>query len=407
MANFCIMRIKKLHTNANVGGAISHHLRTRETDNADPERIKKDWFYPNNYTKDENGKIDYAAKNTDFEERKKLQQATMARYKKLLPEKVRKNGVRAVEFMMTVSPEVMQRKDFNSVKYLNACGNWAREKFGKENVFFIAQHYDETTPHVSILLTPKDENGKLNARKFFGGREKMQELQDDFFEKVGKEFGLERGLRGSKAKHQDIQKYYQKLNERTEEIDDIKTAVALRMPKKKILQSDEEYKAEVVNIVQGELDTLKPLLKESIDIGTKKEQLRKEESQLQKDKIAFQTSKTSQEKDLARREQNINKEVQDGINSEVQKIQSEFKTQYDNEVSKLQGEFTKAYEDAYVPKSMKFKKGDKTIDFNKMTYSQLAEELASFYLDDEPTVHKRKREIEREFEQNKVHTQGY
>ena len=139
----------------------------------------------------------------------------------------------------------------------------------------------------------------------------------------------------------------------------------------------------------------------------KKEQLRKEESQLQRDKIAFQTSKTSQEKDLARREQNINKEVQDGINSEVQKIQSEFKTQYDNEVSKLQGEFTKAYEDAYVPKSMKFKKGDKTIDFNKMTYSQLAEELASFYLDDEPTVHKRKREIEREFERNKVHTQGY
>lgn len=407
MANFCIMRIKKLHTNANVGGAISHHLRTRETDNADPEKIKKNWYFPNNYTKDENGKFDYAAKNKDFAERQKLQQKTMSIYKKLLPEKVRKNGVRAVEFMMTVSPEVMQRKDFNSVKYLNACGNWVREKFGKENVFFIAQHFDETTPHVSILLTPKDENGKLNARKFFGGREKMQELQDDFFEKVGKEFGLERGLRGSKAKHQDIQKYYQKLNERTEEIDDVKMAVALRMPKKKLLQSDEEYKAEVVNIVQGELDTLKPLLKESVDIGTKKEQLRKEQQQLQKDKIAFQTSKTSQEKDLESRKQNFDKEVQDGINSEVQKIQSEFKTQYDNEVSKLQGEFTKAYEDEYVPKSMKFSKGEKSIDFNKMTYKQLAEELASFYLDDEPTVHKRKREIEREFERNITHVKGY
>lgn len=407
MANFCIMRIKKLHTNANVGGAISHHLRTRETDNADPEKIKKNWYFPNNYTKDENGKFDYAAKNKDFAERQKLQQKTMSIYKKLLPEKVRKNGVRAVEFMMTVSPEVMQRKDFNSVKYLNACGNWVREKFGKENVFFIAQHFDETTPHVSILLTPKDENGKLNARKFFGGREKMQELQDDFFEKVGKEFGLERGLRGSKAKHQDIQKYYQKLNERTEEIDDVKMAVALRMPKKKLLQSDEEYKAEVVNIVQGELDTLKPLLKESVDIGTKKEQLRKEQQQLQKDKIAFQTSKTSQEKDLESRKQNFDKEVQDGINSEVQKIQSEFKTQYDNEVSKLQGEFTKAYEDEYVPKSMKFSKGEKSIDFNKMTYKQLAEELASFYLDDEPTVHKRKREIEREFERNITYVKGY
>lgn len=406
MANFCIMRIKKLHSNANVGGAISHHLRTRETDNADPEKIKNDFFWPNTYPKNEKGFLD-KSQNTDFEKRKEMQQITMSIYKKFLPEKVRKNGVRAVEFMMTVSPEVMQRKDFNAIEYLNACGNWAKEKFGKENVFFIAQHFDETTPHVSILLTPKDENGKLNARKFFGGREKMQELQDDFFEKVGKEFGLDRGLRGSKAKHQDIQKYYQKLNERTEEIDDIKTAVALRMPKKKILQSDEEYKAEVVNIVQGELDTLKPLLKESVDIGTKKEQIRKQQQQLQKEKSDFETFKTSQENDLAERVENINKEVQDGINSEVEKLQSEFKEQYDNEVSKLQGEFTKAYEDAYVPKSMKFKKGDKTIDFNKMTYSQLAEELASFYLDDEPTVHKRKREIEREFERNKVHTQGY
>lgn len=406
MANFCIMRIKKLHTNANVGGAVSHHLRTRETDNADPEKIKNDFFWPNTYPKNEKGFLD-KSQNTDFEKRKEMQQITMSIYKKLLPEKVRKNGVRAVEFMMTVSPEVMQRKDFNAIEYLNACGNWAIEKFGKENVFFIAQHFDETTPHVSILLTPKDENGKLNARKFFGGREKMQELQDDFFEKVGNEFGLDRGLRGSKAKHQDIQKYYQKLNERTEEIDDIKTAVALRMPKKKILQSDEEYKAEVVNIVQEELDTLKPLLKESVDIGTKKEQIRKEQKQLQKEKSDFETFKTSQENDLAERVENINKEVQDGINSEVEKIQSEFKEQYDNEVSKLQGEFTKAYEDEYVPKSMKFSKGEKSIDFNKMTYKQLAEELASFYLDDEPTVHKRKREIEREFERNKVHTQGY
>ena len=406
MANFCIMRIKKLHTNANVGGAVSHHLRTRETDNADPEKIKNDFFWPNTYPKNEKGFLD-KSQNTDFEKRKEMQQITMSIYKKLLPEKVRKNGVRAVEFMMTVSPEVMQRKDFNAIEYLNACGNWAIEKFGKENVFFIAQHFDETTPHVSILLTPKDENGKLNARKFFGGREKMQELQDDFFEKVGKEFGLDRGLRGSKAKHQDIQKYYQKLNERTEEIDDIKTAVALRMPKKKILQSDEEYKAEVVNIVQGELDTLKPLLKESVDIGTKKEQIRKQQQQLQKEKSDFETFKTSQENDLAERVENINKEVQDGINSEVEKIQSEFKTQYDNEVSKLQGEFTKAYEDEYVPKSMKFSKGEKSIDFNKMTYKQLAEELASFYLDDEPTVHKRKREIEREFERNITHVKGY
>ena len=137
MSNFCIMRIKKLHSNSNVGGAISHHLRTRETDNADPELMKNNWFFPNDYPTDQNGKTDKSV-NADLQFRKDQQQKAMAMYKKRLPEKVRKNGVRAVEFMMTVSPEVMQRKDFNATKYLNACSNWAREKFGKENVFFIA-----------------------------------------------------------------------------------------------------------------------------------------------------------------------------------------------------------------------------------------------------------------------------
>lgn len=257
MANFCIMRIKKLHTNANVGGAISHHLRTRETDNADPEKMKKNWFYPNDYDTDK-------TKNTDMAYRRQQQDKAMSMYKKRLPEKVRKNGVRAVEFMMTVSPEVMQRKDFNAVKYLNACGNWAREKFGKENVFFIAHHFDETTPHVSLLLTPIDENGKLNARKFFGGREKMSALQDDFHEKVGKEFGLERGIKDSKAKHQTIQSYYSQLNEQEKNVAELTKEIVQNLPEKKFLQSEEQHQADVFNFVQNELEQIKPSLEKSL-----------------------------------------------------------------------------------------------------------------------------------------------
>ena len=211
MGNYCIMRIKKLHTNANIGGAISHHLRTRETDNADPELMTKNFFLPNEYGRTPSGHTD-TSKNADREYRLKQQSVAMARYKKRLPERIRKNAVRAVEFMMTVSPEVLQRKDFNSIQYLNKCTDWAFSKFGNENVFFVAYHFDEKTPHVSLLLTPIDENGKLNARKFFGTREKLSALQDSFYEEVGKKFGLERGQRGSKAKHQSIKQYYSKIN---------------------------------------------------------------------------------------------------------------------------------------------------------------------------------------------------
>lgn len=260
MSNFCIMRIKKLHSNSNVGGAISHHLRTRETDNADPELMKNNWFYPNDYPTDQNGKTDKSV-NADLQFRKDQQQKAMAMYKKRLPEKVRKNGVRAVEFMMTVSPEVMQRKDFNATKYLNACSNWAREKFGKENVFFIAYHRDETTPHVSLLLTPIDENGKLNARKFFGGRDKMSALQDDFYNSVGKEFGLDRGIKGSKAKHQTIKSYYEKQNQKDQELEKLAEDISQNLPQKKFGQSAESYQQEKEKFIQ---DKLKPIVKKTI-----------------------------------------------------------------------------------------------------------------------------------------------
>lgn len=260
MSNFCIMRIKKLHSNSNVGGAISHHLRTRETDNADPELMKNNWFFPNDYPTDQNGKTDKSV-NADLQFRKDQQQKAMAMYKKRLPEKVRKNGVRAVEFMMTVSPEVMQRKDFNATKYLNACSNWAREKFGKENIFFIAYHRDETTPHVSLLLTPIDENGKLNARKFFGGRDKMSALQDDFYNSVGKEFGLDRGIKGSKAKHQTIKSYYEKQNQKDQELEKLAEDISQNLPQKKFGQSAESYQQEKEKFIQ---EKLKPVVKKTI-----------------------------------------------------------------------------------------------------------------------------------------------
>lgn len=260
MANFCIMRIKKLHSNSNVGGAISHHLRTRQTDNANPELMKNNWFFPNDYPTDEKGNKDKSI-NANLEYRKEQQRKAMAMYKKRLPEKVRKNGVRAVEFMMTVSPEVIQRKDFNSTKYLNACANWAREKFGKENVFFIAYHRDETTPHVSLLLTPIDENGKLNARKFFGGRDKMSALQDDFYNSVGKEFGLDRGVRGSKAKHQSIKSYYEKQNQKDLELEKLAEDISRNLPQKKIGQSAEKYAQEKEQFIQ---EKLKPIVRKTI-----------------------------------------------------------------------------------------------------------------------------------------------
>ena len=403
---FCIMRITKLHTNANVGGAISHHLRTRETDNADPELIKKNWFSPNDYPKDEKGYLD-KSKNADLEYRQKLQARAMAIYKKRLPEKVRKNGVRAVEFMMTVSPEAMQKPGFNAIKYLNACQQWARDKFGKENVFFIAQHFDETTPHVSLLLTPIDENGKLNARKYFGGREKMSELQDDFFEKVGKQFGLERGIKGSRAKHQTIKSYYAKLNGKEKELDDLAKEIYSRIPDKKLLQDNAEYKAEIFRIVQDELEQLKPGLQKTIENDQARERVEQAQKGVNIDKEKLKKERADFENEKKQNSAKLTQGIQDGI----QALKEPLTNQITNEVFETLSrqfeqthELYKEFQEFYETDNYHYKRetadGERTVNFEQWTKKQLADALASFYLDDEPTVHKRKREIEREYERN-------
>jgi len=264
--NYCILRIKKLHADSNVSGALSHHLRTRETPNADSEKTKSNW-------------------SNIAGTPKEIKKIAMARYRALLPEKIRKNGVRAIEMMMTISPEVLQRKDFNVIAYLNNCHNWARDKFGSENVFFITHHLDEKTPHVSILLAPKDENGKLNARKFFGGREKMTALQDDFYQKVGKKFNLDRGMKGSKATHTDIKKYYSSIHSLDAQID---------LPKRKLLETDKKYRERAKSVLQPVVAPLLNLKNYKIDserhrkaLVNVKASLEKREKELQRnlDKI--------------------------------------------------------------------------------------------------------------------------
>ena len=67
-------------------------------------------------------------------------------------------------------------------------------------------------PHIHAVIVPIDEKGKLNARGYFGGREKMRGMQDSFAKQM-QPLGLERGIKGSKARHVDVKEYYSRLND--------------------------------------------------------------------------------------------------------------------------------------------------------------------------------------------------
>jgi len=229
---YCIMRTRKLKSNGAVAASVKHALRTRETPNADPDRTPGNWSWPGD------------------------ERAAMARYRDLLPAKVRSNAVRAVELMMTASPEAYKTMDAES--YLRACDDWARKTFGKDNVVQIVHHYDETTPHTSVLLVPIDPKGRLNARHYLGGRDKLQALQDSFAAAVGKAYGLERGVRGSRAKHRTIRAYYGA---------GAAIEAAIQPPKRRLMETDEQYRDRYREQIQ-------PLMERLIDVDARLKRLK-------------------------------------------------------------------------------------------------------------------------------------
>ena len=202
-----------------------HAYREQETPNADPSRT------PNN-THEGAGDVGEA----------------LARFNARLPEKVRKNAVLAVEYLVTGTPETMHGKTRGEQDaYFADALKWLEAKHGAENVVCAGIHRDETTPHMYAYVVPLDERGKLNCRAFLGGAKALSELQTDFAQKVGQPHGLERGVPRSKARHVPIREYYTRVNEAFQPLPEVTTPAPAKLrpaPEKPGLFASKQAKAE-------------------------------------------------------------------------------------------------------------------------------------------------------------------
>ncbi len=143
----------------------------------------------------------------------------------------RRDAVLAVEVIMSASPEFFRPDD--PAKY----GTWdpdkvasfkevgerfLREKFGS-NILSLSYHLDEATPHFQCVFIPIVD-GKLNAKSFTGGSAKMRQWQDEVHQAVA-HLGIERGLKGSQAKHVKVRQYYENVNRELPGIPEVKTKI--------------------------------------------------------------------------------------------------------------------------------------------------------------------------------------
>ena len=170
----------------------------------------------------------------------------MEKVRARLPDKRRKDAALAIEYVITASPEAMQAMDARGRDaYFNDALKWLRERHGGANVVYAGIHRDESTPHMYAYVVPLDEStGRLNARKWLGGHASvLSEMQTDFAEKVGARHGLERGIKGSRAKHERVSRHYGLVNQAADKAAELgmldKASIAVGKPTKKAQEAFE------------------------------------------------------------------------------------------------------------------------------------------------------------------------
>lgn len=189
---YAILRAKKLKSLGALARSARHTFREHPTPNADPLHRTR------NRT--------VGAKGVH-----RVLEAIKGR----LPDKRRSDAVLCIEYLVTASPEVFKRHggrldDLGGGYFADAL-TWLRARHGVENVISSTVHLDESTPHLVAYVVPRTEDGRLSCRDFLGGPAKLREMQDSFYANCGITHGLERGIRGSKAKHEEIAAFYTTL----------------------------------------------------------------------------------------------------------------------------------------------------------------------------------------------------
>ena len=84
--------------------------------------------------------------------------------------------------------------------FFSECTKFFEERYGTVNIISAVIHVDETTPHMHLNLVPITPDGRLCSKNLFD-KQKLQQLQTDFYEAIGKKYVLDRGKEGSQAKH--------------------------------------------------------------------------------------------------------------------------------------------------------------------------------------------------------------
>lgn len=155
--------------------------------------------------------------------------------------KITPDQVRAIRIVLSGTHEDMIRvQDEGRLdEWCDDNLQWLQRMFGKENTVSAVLHMDEHTPHIHATVVPivtgerrkarkKQAEGKRTYRKKANAvrlcaddlltRERLVAYHDSYAKAMAK-YGLQRGIRGSEARHTTTAQYYRDLKRQTGEFE--------------------------------------------------------------------------------------------------------------------------------------------------------------------------------------------
>ena len=185
--------------------------------------------------------------------------------------RVRKDSVKFVDTLVTVSPEFAKAHEAEMPEYFKRAFNFLKERVGEENIISAVVHMDERTPHLHLCFVPLTKDKRLSAKEILGNKKAMIRWQDDFYACMAERWPeLERGTPAVETKRRHLTpQWYKKVTAMDAKLEKLETALnginVLNAGKKReeavalltqLLPEVESFQAEIQRMQQAVLQSL-------------------------------------------------------------------------------------------------------------------------------------------------------
>ena len=141
--------------------------------------------------------------------------------------RVRKDSVKFVDTLVTVSPEFAEAHESEMPEYFNRAFGFLKDRVGEENIISAVVHMDEKTPHLHLCFVPLTKDKRLSAKEILGNKKTMIRWQDDFYACMAERWPeLERGTPAVETKRKHLTPlWYKKVTAMDAKLERLETAL--------------------------------------------------------------------------------------------------------------------------------------------------------------------------------------